>query len=105
VTDKSHWYEILVKGGSPQLGIFTQFTEVHSSSFLVLADDEFEALTLIDEIAHYTNPEGRSVEVIASRSLELETQTFDRRGVYRCLPFSLELNRSPRFIVHDEIRV
>ena len=87
-TKGTFWYELQVTGGCAQLGAFTQFTQEHKSSFLVLANAEFQAIKFIEEVANYAHSDEKEVALLAALQLDEGQHSFDKLGVYRCSPFT-----------------
>lgn len=85
---RSKWYDIAIQGGAASLGSRVCF-DLHTSRFLVLADDEFEAIRYVDELAKYQKSESKCVVDCLTRRLQSDDE-FDKKGVYRCSPFTIE---------------
>ena len=88
-SDKTKWFDIALRGGCAAFGMFTLFTNEHYARFLVLADDEFEASRYIEEISRFQEPSEMKIISSESEDLKLEND-YDRKGVYRCSPFTTE---------------
>lgn len=89
VTDMSAWYDIVIEGGCAAFGYFTYFTEEHRCRFLVLADDEFEAVRYIEEIANFQCSDEK--KILQSKRMPLSSEDErDRKGVYHCSPFTVD---------------
>ena len=84
----SRLFDITIKGGCAAMGLFTVFTPDHISDFRVVANDEFEAVRYIEEIANYQESDKKTVLECTKQALGVDDE-YDKRGVYYTSPFRL----------------
>ncbi len=82
----SHYY-IEILGGLATLGVFTQFSDEHISSFDVVANSPEEALEYISEVANFADPSAKSI--LTCTKTPLQPGAYEYRGVTRTYPFRL----------------
>ena len=88
INTDSRLFDITIKGGCAGMGPFTVFSPDHISDFRVVANDEFEAIRYIEEIANYQEGDKKTVLECTKQVLEVVDE-YDKRGVYYTSPFRL----------------
>lgn len=86
ITSASKVFDITVQAGGPAHGPVAMFDSRRVVTFTVIADDEFEAMRYLCEVARYEP--GYSPVVVRVEQAVLSEESNDTKGVYWCSPFS-----------------
>lgn len=89
IDEKALLFDVCIKGGDASFGL-TAFTEDYFVNFHVAASNEFEALTFIDSLGCFSEPDSKIVQSIIP--IDPREYELDRCGIYFCSPFRLEEN-------------